>query len=125
MIVLNFEILELEIQRLESDAAALPPPPHAPHQNRPRTALSSSPPDPIQPLCLESSRLLDIPTMPPSTFNAKMSADQAAAEFASSIAGKTVLVTGASLGGLGGETCRAVAKSVPGLLILAGRSAAK
>lgn len=44
---------------------------------------------------------------------------------ASSVPTKTVLVTGASLGTLGFETCRVIALHDPGLLVLAGRSQAK
>lgn len=63
--------------------------------------------------------------MPPPSFDAHTTAEQAATEIAKSIVGKTVIVTGASLGGLGGETARVLAKAGAGLVILAGRSEEK
>lgn len=63
--------------------------------------------------------------MPPATFDAHTTAEQVGEEFAASIAGKTVIVTGASLGGLGGESARVVAKFGARLVILAGRSQSK
>ncbi|KAI0157180.1 NAD(P)-binding protein [Hypoxylon sp. FL1284] len=44
---------------------------------------------------------------------------------ASAIKGKTIVVTGVTLGGLGGGFVRAVAQAQPSMLILAGRSTAK
>lgn len=63
--------------------------------------------------------------MPPANFSADTTAETAAAEFASSITGQVILVTGTSLGGLGGETARVIGLHQPRLLILAGRSQAK
>lgn len=62
--------------------------------------------------------------MPPSTFNNHTTSEEAAAEFANSISGRVVFITGTSLGSLGGETARVVAKYAT-LVILAGRSASK
>ena len=53
------------------------------------------------------------------------SAEEVAAAFSSSIAGKTILVTGVSPGGLGAHFLKVVALHAPKLLILAGRSPAK
>ncbi|OHF01962.1 short-chain dehydrogenase/reductase family Oxidoreductase [Colletotrichum orchidophilum] len=47
------------------------------------------------------------------------------AEYASHIAGKTILVTGVSPGGLGAAFAQAVAAGSPALLLLAGRNTAK
>ncbi|KAI3541709.1 short-chain dehydrogenase/reductase family Oxidoreductase [Colletotrichum abscissum] len=47
------------------------------------------------------------------------------AEYASQIAGKTILVTGVSPGGLGAAFAQAVAVASPALLILAGRNTTK
>ncbi|KAI5478515.1 NAD-P-binding protein [Pseudohyphozyma bogoriensis] len=60
--------------------------------------------------------------MAPSTFNASTTASEAATFYASQIAGKTVLITGATPKGLGAEAARAIAQHDPKLLILAGRS---
>lgn len=73
----------------------------------------------------EFINLSSLSAMPPSTFGDSTTAAEAAALFAASIVGKVILVTGASIGGLGGETARVVAQHSPKLLILAGRSAAK
>ncbi|KAG2178831.1 hypothetical protein INT43_001677 [Umbelopsis isabellina] len=56
-----------------------------------------------------------------SSFNRKTTSDEAAAHFAGQIKGKTVLVTGASWGGLGAEAIRVIAKNGAGLVIMAGR----
>ncbi|KAK4700920.1 hypothetical protein P7C70_g5322, partial [Phenoliferia sp. Uapishka_3] len=64
--------------------------------------------------------------MAPAKFGDSTTAEEAAALFAaSSITDKVVIVTGASLGGLGAETARVVAKHSPKLLIIAGRSQEK
>ncbi|KAL8280798.1 hypothetical protein RQP46_006802 [Phenoliferia psychrophenolica] len=63
--------------------------------------------------------------MTPIVFDAHTTAEQAALTFESSIAGKTILITGASPGGLGFETARVLAKAGAGLIILAGRSREK
>ena len=55
-------------------------------------------------------------------FGFSTSAEEVAAAFSSSIAGKTILVTGVSPGGLGAHFCKVVAPHGPKLLILAGRS---
>ncbi|KAK4702489.1 hypothetical protein P7C70_g3740, partial [Phenoliferia sp. Uapishka_3] len=60
-----------------------------------------------------------------SNFGPKTTADEAASVFANEIAGKTVIITGPSIGGIGYETARVLAKSGAGLVILAGRSNAK
>ncbi|KAI9281360.1 short-chain dehydrogenase [Umbelopsis sp. AD052] len=54
-------------------------------------------------------------------FGLHTEADEAATYFESNIKGKTVLVTGCSLGGLGFEAARVVSKHHAGLVILAGR----
>ena len=58
-------------------------------------------------------------------FGFSTSAEEVAAAFSSSIAGKTILVTGVSPGGLGAHFLKVVAPHGPKLLILAGRSPAK
>ncbi|KAK0749424.1 hypothetical protein B0T18DRAFT_321415 [Schizothecium vesticola] len=58
-------------------------------------------------------------------YNAQTTASELVAEFASSIKGKTILITGVSPGGLGAVFATAVAKASPGLLIFAGRSVAR
>lgn len=63
--------------------------------------------------------------MPPATFNANTIAEDAATEFATSISGKVVIITGVSLGGLGGEAARVIAKYGARLVVLAGRSLEK
>ncbi|ORY08097.1 NAD(P)-binding protein [Basidiobolus meristosporus CBS 931.73] len=57
----------------------------------------------------------------PRNYGFDTAAEEAAAHFPKEIEGKIVLVTGCSLGGLGAECCRAIAKHKPGLLILTGR----
>lgn len=59
------------------------------------------------------------------SFNASTTAEEVAAALASSIAGKTVLVTGVTPGGLGAYFAKVVAAHQPKLLILAGRTVAK
>lgn len=54
----------------------------------------------------EFINLSSLSAMPPSTFGDSTTAAEAAALFAASIVGKVILVTGASIGGLGGETAR-------------------
>lgn len=56
-----------------------------------------------------------------SHFGFDTTSDDAAAAFADQIKGKTVLVTGATWGGLGAETARVIAKHDPKLVIVAGR----
>ncbi len=56
-------------------------------------------------------------------FNASTTAKEVATALSPSIAGKTILVTGVTPGGLGGHFVKVVAKHQPKLLILAGRSA--
>ncbi|TFK85999.1 short-chain dehydrogenase [Polyporus arcularius HHB13444] len=56
-------------------------------------------------------------------FDASTTAEEVATALSSSIAGKTILVTGVTPGGLGGHFVKVVAKHQPKLLILAGRSA--
>lgn len=63
--------------------------------------------------------------MPPATFNANTIAEEAATEFATCISGKVVIITGVSLGGLGGEAARVIAKYGARLVVLAGRSLEK
>ena len=58
-------------------------------------------------------------------WNAATNAEEVAAALSSSIAGKTVLVTGVSPGGLGAHFLNVIAAQGPKLLILAGRSLAK
>ena len=58
-------------------------------------------------------------------WNAATNAEEVAAALSSSIAGKTVLVTGVSPGGLGAHFLKVIAPYGPKLLILAGRSLAK
>lgn len=58
-------------------------------------------------------------------YTRESTASAIAAEHASSIAGKTVLTTGVSTGGLGYVFVREIAKHKPALLILAGRTPAK
>ena len=80
--------------------------------------------------------------MPPSTFNDKTTAEEAAAHYAASITDKVVLITGGeppesapltdltdacvivSQGGLGGEAARVIAKQ-GATVVLAGRSKEK
>ncbi|TFK86007.1 NAD(P)-binding protein [Polyporus arcularius HHB13444] len=59
------------------------------------------------------------------SFNATTTAEEVATALASSIAGKTVLVTGVSPGGLGAYFVKVIAAHHPKLLILAGRSGSK
>lgn len=58
-------------------------------------------------------------------FDFSTTAEGAASALSSRICGKTVLITGISLGGLGFETARVIALHKPRLLILAGRNASK
>ncbi|RDX40636.1 NAD(P)-binding protein [Lentinus brumalis] len=58
-------------------------------------------------------------------FNASTTGEEAARALSSSIAGKTILVTGVTPGGLGAHFVKVVAAHQPKLLILAGRSATK
>ena len=58
-------------------------------------------------------------------FHAYTTAEEVAIALASSIAGKTVLVTGVSPGGLGAYFAKAIAPYQPKLIILAGRSPSK
>ncbi|KAF5626691.1 oxidoreductase [Fusarium tjaetaba] len=55
----------------------------------------------------------------------KTTVHQLAQEYAPIIKGKTILTTGASLGGLGALFVEAIAVAEPGLVILAGRSVSK
>ncbi|KAK9764750.1 hypothetical protein K7432_007513 [Basidiobolus ranarum] len=57
----------------------------------------------------------------PHKFNDETTAEEAASFFASEIKGKTVLVTGATWGGLGAEFARVIAKYGAGLVIVGGR----
>jgi NAD(P)-dependent dehydrogenase (short-subunit alcohol dehydrogenase family) len=54
-------------------------------------------------------------------FGFSTSADEVAEFFSDHIKGKTILITGASLGGLGAEAAQVIAKHGPGLIILACR----
>ncbi|KAK9761280.1 hypothetical protein K7432_013937 [Basidiobolus ranarum] len=54
-------------------------------------------------------------------FNNETTAEEAAALFANDIKGKAVLVTGGTLGGLGAEAARVIAKYSAGPVILSGR----
>jgi NAD(P)-dependent dehydrogenase (short-subunit alcohol dehydrogenase family) len=54
-------------------------------------------------------------------FNSKTEAEEVATYFGNEIKGKTVLITGCTWGGLGGEASRVLAKHHAGLVILAGR----
>jgi len=56
-----------------------------------------------------------------STFNESSTAEQVAAEFQDQIKGKNVLITGVTLGGLGAEVARVIAKYAS-LVVLAGRN---
>ena len=58
-------------------------------------------------------------------FHAYTTAEEVATALASSIAGKTILVTGVSPGGLGAYFAKAIAPYQPKLIILAGRSPSK
>ncbi|RDX44010.1 dehydrogenase [Lentinus brumalis] len=58
-------------------------------------------------------------------FNASTAAEEVAAVLSSHIAGKTILVTGVTPGGLGAHFAKVVAAHKPKLLILAGRSVPK
>ncbi|KAI0695684.1 NAD(P)-binding protein [Cerioporus squamosus] len=60
-----------------------------------------------------------------SGFNASTTAQEVASSLASSIAGKAILVTGVSPGGLGAYFVKVIAAHQPKLLILAGRSGSK
>ncbi|KAI0046927.1 NAD-P-binding protein [Auriscalpium vulgare] len=62
--------------------------------------------------------------MPVASWNAKTTADEVAEYLSAEIKNKNVLITGASLGGLGGEAARVLAKH-GNLVILAGRSQQK
>ncbi|KAI5478363.1 NAD(P)-binding protein [Pseudohyphozyma bogoriensis] len=62
--------------------------------------------------------------MAPSTFGASTTAAEAAGFYADRMAGKVVLITGATPKGLGAEAARVIALHNPELLILAGRSQA-
>ena len=61
----------------------------------------------------------------PIPYNRQSTATEIAADLASSIAGKVVLTTGVSPGGLGAHFVETIAKYKPRLLILAGRSQSK
>ncbi|KAM0789213.1 hypothetical protein ACM66B_000058 [Microbotryomycetes sp. NB124-2] len=63
--------------------------------------------------------------MPLSSWGQKTNGSEVAKHLAQHIAGKNVLITGASPGGLGAEMAKQIAPSNPGLTILAGRSQAK
>ncbi|KAH8553625.1 short-chain dehydrogenase [Umbelopsis sp. PMI_123] len=56
-----------------------------------------------------------------SDFGFETTSDEAVTALADQIKGKTILVTGATLGGIGAETARAIAKHQPKLVIVAGR----
>ncbi|GAA94554.1 hypothetical protein E5Q_01206 [Mixia osmundae IAM 14324] len=56
------------------------------------------------------------------SFGAKTTAEEVARKFKDRIAGRYILVTGASKGGLGFECARVLAQFAPALVILAGRS---
>jgi short-subunit dehydrogenase len=58
-------------------------------------------------------------------FGFATTAEEVASALSSQIAGKTVLITGISKGGLGFETARVIALQKPKLLILAGRNSTK
>ncbi len=58
-----------------------------------------------------------------SSFGEKTTAQEVAEAYGDSIRGKTILLTGASPGGIGAATASAIASRNPGLLILTGRSA--
>lgn len=74
-------------------------------------------------LCLPTTTSLHSHAMP--TFNVHSTAEEVAAAFSAQIAGKIILVTGVSKGGLGEETVRVIAQHSPRLIVLAGRSKAK
>ncbi|KAF2427732.1 short-chain dehydrogenase [Tothia fuscella] len=57
-----------------------------------------------------------------SHFKFETTANKAAEALSTNIKGKTVLITGATIGGLGFETARAISHHSPKLLILAGRN---
>lgn len=57
-------------------------------------------------------------------FGFSTSSDEVAERFADQIKGKSILITGASWGGLGADAARAVAKKNPGLIVLACRKQA-
>lgn len=59
------------------------------------------------------------------SWNASTTAEEVAASLSSHIAGKTILVTGVTPGGLGAHFAKVVAAHQPKLLILASRSPAK
>lgn len=61
----------------------------------------------------------------PSKYTAKTTGAEVAADLSSRIAGKTILVTGVSPGGLGAQFVETLAPHNPALLILAGRTTAK
>ncbi|MCJ1319302.1 hypothetical protein MMC15_004638 [Xylographa vitiligo] len=63
--------------------------------------------------------------MSQSRFGKQTTADEVATAFADQINGKTVLITGVSLGGLGAEVSRTLSLHQPRLLIIAGRSTPK
>ncbi|KAJ7726009.1 hypothetical protein DFH07DRAFT_246352 [Mycena maculata] len=56
------------------------------------------------------------------TFTSTTTAEEVAAVFANQIKGKNVLITGTSIGGIGFEAARVIAKYAPNLLILASYS---
>ncbi|KAK9767814.1 hypothetical protein K7432_002096 [Basidiobolus ranarum] len=55
------------------------------------------------------------------TFGFETTAEEVAKRHAKHITGKNILITGCTLGGLGAECCRVIAKHEPGLLVVAGR----
>lgn len=61
----------------------------------------------------------------PIPYNRQSTATQVAADLAASIAGKVVLTTGVSPGGLGAHFVETIAAHKPRLLVLAGRNASK
>lgn len=61
----------------------------------------------------------------PSTWGARTSAVDVAAHFADQVKGRTILLTGPTIGGVGYATALALAKQEPGLFILAGRTMSK
>ncbi|TKA69574.1 hypothetical protein B0A49_08682 [Cryomyces minteri] len=59
------------------------------------------------------------------TYDTNTTADELVGDFAHDIKGKVILTTGVTLGSLGAAFVESVAKSQPGLLILAGRNVEK
>lgn len=87
---------------------------------------SRPPPDPSTcPSLPPFSEMSSSSKSDPSTWGQRTSAIDVAAHFAEHLSGRTVLLTGPTVGGVGYATALALVKQKPKLLILAGRTVSK